>query len=90
MANKLENYILGQWMPHEGEGIAQYNAVTGDLISTVNGDGTDFSEMLSYGRKTGNKNLRHMTFLERGLMLKKLALFLHKNRKKYYKDRNSF
>jgi oxepin-CoA hydrolase/3-oxo-5,6-dehydrosuberyl-CoA semialdehyde dehydrogenase len=84
MANKLDNYILGQWTPHDGEGIAQHNAVTGAVISTVNGDGMDFSEVLNYGRKVGNKNLRTMTFLERGLMLKKLALFLQKKRKQYY------
>ncbi|BDS09737.1 phenylacetic acid degradation bifunctional protein PaaZ [Aureispira anguillae] len=84
MANKLDNYILGQWTPHDGAGITQYNAVTGDVLSTVNGDGMDFASILDYGRKVGNKNLRTMTFLQRGLMLKKLALFLHKNRKKYY------
>ncbi len=80
---KLPNYIKGQWIEHDGDGILQYNAVTGEAISTVNGD-MDFAEVLDYGRKVGNKNLRKMTFLERGLMLKKLALFLHKNRKKYY------
>jgi oxepin-CoA hydrolase/3-oxo-5,6-dehydrosuberyl-CoA semialdehyde dehydrogenase len=80
---KLPNYIKGQWIEHDGDGILQYNAVTGEAISTVNGD-MDFADVLDYGRKVGNKNLRKMTFLERGLMLKKLALFLHKNRKKYY------
>lgn len=84
MANKLDNYILGQWTPHDGEGITQHNALTGAIISTVNGDGMDFAAVLDYGRKVGNKNLRNMTFLQRGLMLKKLALYLHKNRKKYY------
>ncbi len=84
MANKLDNYILGAWTAFKGEDIAQYNSVTGDLISTVNGEDMDFASILEYGRAVGNKNLRHMTFLERGLMLKKLALFLQKNRKKYY------
>ena len=84
MANKLDNYILGQWTPHDGAGIEQRNAVTGAVLSTVNGDGMDFPAILEYGRKVGNKNLRSMTFLERGLMLKKLALFLHKKRKQYY------
>ena len=84
MANKLDNYILGAWTPYQGEDIAQYNAVTGAVISTVNADGMDFEAILNYGREVGNKNLRKMTFLERGLMLKKLALFLQKNRKKYY------
>ncbi len=84
MASTLENYIKGQWLTHNGTGIEQFNAVTGDLVATVNGTGMDFAAVLDYGRSVGNKNLRNMTFLERGLMLKKLAFFLHKNRKKYY------
>ncbi len=85
MINKLSNYINGQWQDYEGEGIIQYNAVTGEAISAVNGDGVvDFAAVLDYGRKVGNPNLRQMTFLQRGLMLKKLALFLHKKRKEYY------
>ncbi len=85
MANKLDNYIQGNWITHEGDGIAQYNAVTGDVISTVNEkEGLDFAGVLEYGRAVGNRNLRKMTFLQRGLMLKKLALFLQKRRKSYY------
>lgn len=85
MANKLDNYIQGNWITHEGDGIAQYNAVTGDVISTVNEkEGLDFAGVLEYGRAVGNRNLRKMTFLQRGLMLKKLALFLQKKRKSYY------
>ncbi len=81
---KLPNYIQGKWVEHSGDGIQQYNSVTGEVISTVNTEDMDFAAILDYGRNVGNQNLRKMTFLERGLMLKKLALFLHKNRKKYY------
>ena len=84
MAERLDNFIQGKWQGFDGAGIPQYNTVNGNLISTVNGDGMDFAPMLDYARKVGNRQLRQMTFLERGLMLKKLALFLHKNRKKYY------
>jgi len=37
-----------------------------------------------YARKIGNKNLRKMTFQERGRMLKALALFLMERKEKYY------
>jgi oxepin-CoA hydrolase/3-oxo-5,6-dehydrosuberyl-CoA semialdehyde dehydrogenase len=47
-------------------------------------NGLDFGEMLEYGRKTGNKNLRKMTFQERGRMLKALAMFLLERKEKYY------
>ncbi|MEM9984566.1 MAG: phenylacetic acid degradation bifunctional protein PaaZ [Bacteroidota bacterium] len=81
---KLENYSLGKWHPHAGEGIPQYNAVTGELISTCGSEGLSFSDMAGYARKIGNPNLRKLTFLQRGLMLKRLALYLNKRRKEYY------
>ncbi len=47
-------------------------------------NGLDFEEMLDYGRRIGNKNLRKMTFQERGRMLKALALYLMDRKEKYY------
>jgi oxepin-CoA hydrolase/3-oxo-5,6-dehydrosuberyl-CoA semialdehyde dehydrogenase len=40
--------------------------------------------MMDYARKTGGPALRKMTFQERGLMLKKLALHLHSIKTKFY------
>ncbi len=82
--NKLENLVCGKWIPPEGEGIPQYNAVTGEQISICGSEGVSFEEMANYARNIGNPNLRKMTFQERGMMLKKLALFLHKKRFDYY------
>lgn len=75
---------MGRWLSHDGEGEAQYDAITGDLIATCSTEGLDFAAMMDYARKTGGPALRRMTFRERGLMLKKLALHLHSIRKKYY------
>lgn len=84
MATKLENFIMGAWTAHTDEGIEQHNAITGEVVATVNGEALDFEEILDYGRRIGNPNLRRLTFHQRGRMLKKLALFLHGIRKKYY------
>ncbi|MEO1450384.1 MAG: phenylacetic acid degradation bifunctional protein PaaZ [Bacteroidota bacterium] len=84
MPTNLHNYLQGQWIPHDGEGLPQYDAVTGEVISTANGDGLDFADILAYGRKVGNPALRKMTFPERGRMIKALALFLNERRKQYY------
>jgi oxepin-CoA hydrolase/3-oxo-5,6-dehydrosuberyl-CoA semialdehyde dehydrogenase len=81
---KLPNFIQGNWVPHDGEGIPQYDAVSGELIATCGSEGLDYASIFSYGREKGGRQLRKMTFHERGLMLKKLALFLHSIRKKYY------
>jgi oxepin-CoA hydrolase/3-oxo-5,6-dehydrosuberyl-CoA semialdehyde dehydrogenase len=81
---KTQNYLMGRWLPHDGTGEPQYDAVTGDLIATCSSEGLDFAGIMDYGRKTGGPALRKMTFRERGLLLKKLALYLHGIRKKYY------
>lgn len=81
---KLQNYVLGQWTSGAGDGIPQYHALTGELISTASSEGLDYAALLDYGRKTGNPALRRMTFHERGRMLKALALYLLDRKEKYY------
>lgn len=80
----LHNYTLGAWHPHQGKGTPQHNAITGELIATAGSEGLDYASIADYARKTGGPNLRKMTFYQRGLMLKKLALYLHERRKSYY------
>jgi len=82
---KLENYIHGEWIAGEGDGAAIHNSVTGELIHQASTKGIDFSRILEYGRSVGNPALRSMTFQQRGLMLKKLALYLTKRKANYYK-----
>ncbi|RMG16000.1 MAG: phenylacetic acid degradation bifunctional protein PaaZ [Bacteroidetes bacterium] len=84
MTKKLANFAMGQWLPHAGAGISQYDAITGEIISTCGSEGLDFGEMMDYARRVGNPNLRRLSFQQRGLMLKALALFLHERRKSYY------
>ena len=81
---KVTNYTLGAWHPHSGKGVEQHNAITGQLLFTAGSEGLDYAAIADYARKTGGQALRKMTFYERGLMLKKLALYLHERRKNYY------
>jgi oxepin-CoA hydrolase/3-oxo-5,6-dehydrosuberyl-CoA semialdehyde dehydrogenase len=81
---QLQNYVTGKWMNGSGEGQPLYDASTGELVATATSDGLNFEEMLNYGRKVGNKNLRKMTFQERGRMLKALALYLMDRKENYY------
>ncbi|MEO8823233.1 MAG: phenylacetic acid degradation bifunctional protein PaaZ [Ginsengibacter sp.] len=81
---KLGNYVLGNWIEGDGEGQQLFNAVNGDLIAAATTKGLDFASILDYGRKTGSPALRKMTFQERGRMLKALALFLLKQKEKFY------
>jgi oxepin-CoA hydrolase/3-oxo-5,6-dehydrosuberyl-CoA semialdehyde dehydrogenase len=82
--NKLENYILGKWITGDGEGQALYNAYNGEIVSYASSKGIDFASVLDYGRTVGSPALRKMTFQERGLMLKALALHLREHLDKFY------
>lgn len=82
---QLHNYVLGQWMPGDGDGIPQYHALTGELIGTASSEGLDYERILDYGRSTGGQVLRRMTFPERGRMLKALALYLMDRKEAYYR-----
>ena len=80
---KYENYALGNWVSGNGNETVLHNAITGAEIGTVS-SGLDFSSMMEYARNTGGPALRKLTFQQRGLMLKKLALHLHKVKSKFY------
>ncbi len=81
----LHNYVHGQWIPGDGDGIPQYHALTGDMIGTASSEGLDYARILQYGRTTGGAVLRRMTFQERGRMLKALALYLTDRKEHYYR-----
>ena len=82
--NKLPNYVLGEWRTGEGEGIPMYDAVTGEGIGVATAQGIDYAEVMAYGRAIGGPPLRKLTFQQRGLMLKQLALYLFERRKDFY------
>src|ERR1051325_9948906 len=82
---KLENYALGRFIPGEGDGQILYNAITGEEIATASSKGLDFAKMCDYARTVGGPKLRKMTFHERGLMLKALAMHLMEKKDLFYK-----
>lgn len=82
--SKLENYILGNWITGDGDGQPLFNAVTGSQIASASTKGIDFKEVLNYARNTGNPALRKLSFHERGLILKNLALHLRNHLDRFY------
>ena len=81
---KLQNYAQGKWIEGDGDGKALFNALTGEQIALASSKGLDFAEMMNYARTIGGPALAKMTFQERGLMLKALALHLMSVKKKFY------
>lgn len=84
MAAKLENYVLGRWTEGEGEGQPLINGWNGDIIAFASTKGLNYKDILEYGRKKGAEKLRNMSFHERGLMLRSLAIHLRKHLDKFY------
>ncbi len=82
---KLENHILGKWIKGDGDGQPLYNAFTGEVIAAASTKGIDMAAVLHYARTHGNPALRKMTFHERGLMLRALALHLRNHLDRFYK-----
>ncbi|MDQ3051150.1 MAG: phenylacetic acid degradation bifunctional protein PaaZ [Bacteroidota bacterium] len=81
---KLKNYAAGQWIEGTGSGVPLYNAVNGEPVALAGSEGIDFKGMLEYARSTGGPALRKMTFHERALMLKRLALYLTEKKNLFY------
>ena len=79
-----QSYILGQWTEGKGVETSLYNAINGEEIGSVSSAGFNYADILDYGRKTGGRPLRKMTFQERGRMIKALALHLLTKKKYYY------
>lgn len=81
---KLKNYAFGNWIEGSGHGQNLLDASTGEIVAVAGCEGIDISEMYRYARSVGNKNLRKLSFHERGRMLKALALFLLDRKELYY------
>ena len=81
---KIQNYVMGQWVDGEGEELIAQDAITGEDIGIVSSAGLDYAGILEYGREKGGPALRKMTFQERGLMLKALALHLVDIKNQFY------
>ncbi len=81
----LDNYIAGQWIPAGSNPTVLMDAVHGHAVAGVDASNVDLSEAFDYARSKGSRALRKMTFQQRGLMLKALALHLMERKEEFYK-----
>ena len=84
MTNQLNNFAYGKWIPGEEKGQELVNAINGDFVASVSSKGIDFGKMCDFARNIGGPKLRKLTFQERGLMLKALALHLQSKKEIFY------
>ncbi|MCC6370536.1 MAG: phenylacetic acid degradation bifunctional protein PaaZ [Bacteroidia bacterium] len=81
----LNNYACGQWVAGADKGQELFNAITGETIASTSSKGLDFARMCDYARTVGGPKLRKLTFQQRGLMLKALAMHLLSKKEEFYK-----
>src|SRR4051812_888338 len=71
----LPSYVCGDWWT-PADGSAVVDASTGEPIALVGSSGLDLAAVVEYARTVGQRSLGALTFHERALVLKALALDL--------------
>ncbi len=80
----LRSYVSGAWHVPDDEGTPLRDAVTGEEVARISASGVDRAAALAYGREVGGPALRELTFHQRALLLKSLALHLREHREELY------
>ena len=76
----LASLLCGAWTTGTGAGRPLVDATSGQTVATVSSEGLDLAAAVAWGRRVGGKNLRALTFAERGRLLKSMAGIVHENR----------
>ena len=82
---RLCSYVQGEWVESAGAGTPLFHAIDGSPVAEISSEGIDFGAMVRWGRETGGPALRRMTFHQRALMLKALALHLLQHKEEFYR-----
>ena len=80
----LESYTQGQWSAGTEKAEDLLSAITGEPVAQIKGGSVDAAGILDYARTTGGHALRQLTFHERAIKLKEMALFLLEHKKEFY------
>jgi len=80
----IQNYICGEWVSGSGNGQPVVHAITGEEFGRVSSEGIDLQAAFDFARKTGNPAIRKLTFQQRALKLKALALYLMERKEHFY------
>ncbi len=81
---RLQSYAESRWFEGKRNPVPLLNAVTGETVAESTSEGLNFEAMLEYGRRVGGPALRSMTFHQRALMLKALAIYLMERKAEFY------
>ena len=86
MTELLPSYVRGGWWTPETDADAAVvrDASTGEVVTRVSAAGLDLAAALENGRTVGQKSLGELTFHQRAVLLKQLALALTERKDELY------
>jgi oxepin-CoA hydrolase / 3-oxo-5,6-dehydrosuberyl-CoA semialdehyde dehydrogenase len=80
----LESYVAGRWRTPTDEGAPLLDAATGEEVARISTAPVAAADAVRYGREVGGPALRAMTFHERAMLVKELALALKEHTDELY------
>ena len=86
MTRMLQSYVQDAWWsPAEDvAGVEVLDASTGEPVARVSSEGLDLGAALDHARTVGQKSLSELTFHQRAVLLKQLALALTERKQELY------
>lgn len=73
----VKSYLKGEWISGSGKGTALVDPTTEVMVAETSTQGLDLPLALAWGRDVGGRNLRALTFAQRGAILKALSKAVH-------------
>ena len=84
----VPSYVQDAWWTPapDARKVPVRDASTGEVLANVSTDGLDLAAVVNYGRTTGQTELGKLTFHQRALKLKELAMYLNGRREELYES----
>ncbi len=80
----LESYVAGSWRTPTDTGAPLHDAVTGQEVARISTAPVPAADAVRHGREIGGPALRALTFHQRALLVKELALALRRHTEELY------
>ncbi|MFF2843028.1 phenylacetic acid degradation bifunctional protein PaaZ [Paenarthrobacter sp. NPDC057981] len=82
----VPSYVQDAWWTpaSDAKTVPVRDASTGEVLANVSTDGLDLAAVVNHGRTTGQTELGKLTFHQRALKLKELAMYLNGRREELY------
>lgn len=89
MTTILPSYVQGAWWTPAADidasaAVEVCDASTGEVVTRVSSKGLDLAAALEYARTVGQKSLGELTFHQRAVLLKQMALLLTEHKQELY------